>query len=75
MSASTVGKKIEHALSLPIRLVGGLRSLKCRLIFPCRENQTESGGFEPPAPNNLGNGFRDRRIQPLCQLSFCITIA
>ncbi len=29
----------------------------------------ERGGFEPPNPVSRINGFRDRRIQPLCHLS------
>ena len=29
----------------------------------------ERGGFEPPSPVSRTNGFRDRRIQPLCHLS------
>jgi hypothetical protein len=29
----------------------------------------ERGGFEPPVPSNRDNGFRDRRIRPLCHLS------
>ena len=29
----------------------------------------ERGGFEPPVPCKRDNGFRDRRIRPLCHLS------
>jgi hypothetical protein len=29
----------------------------------------ERGGFEPPVPRKQDNGFRDRRIRPLCHLS------
>ena len=29
----------------------------------------ERGGFEPPVPRLQDNGFRDRRIRPLCHLS------
>ena len=29
----------------------------------------ERGGFEPPVPLTQNNGFRDRRIRPLCHLS------
>ena len=29
----------------------------------------ERGGFEPPNREDPVNGFRDRRIQPLCHLS------
>ena len=30
----------------------------------------ERGGFEPPVHRLADNGFRDRRIRPLCHLSF-----
>ena len=30
----------------------------------------ERGGFEPPVRRKANNGFRDRRIRPLCHLSF-----
>ena len=33
------------------------------------EAMAERGGFEPPSPVSRTNGFRDRRIQPLCHLS------
>jgi hypothetical protein len=29
----------------------------------------ERGGFEPPVRRKADNGFRDRRIRPLCHLS------
>ncbi len=29
----------------------------------------ERGGFEPPVRRKANNGFRDRRIRPLCHLS------
>jgi hypothetical protein len=32
----------------------------------------EKGGFEPPVPRKQDNGFRDRRIRPLCHLSLLI---
>ena len=31
--------------------------------------QAEGGGFEPPSEENPRNGFRDRRIRPLCHPS------
>jgi hypothetical protein len=33
----------------------------------------ERGGFEPPVRRKANNGFRDRRIRPLCHLSFGMT--
>jgi hypothetical protein len=30
----------------------------------------ERGGFEPPVRRKANNGFRDRRIRPLCHLSY-----
>jgi hypothetical protein len=32
----------------------------------------ERGGFEPPVRCKANNGFRDRRIQPLCHLSLVL---
>ena len=49
-----------------------------RLIFPQvkgvfkKKKLAERGGFEPPYPRRRVNGFRDRRIQPLCHLSLCL---
>lgn len=36
---------------------------------PAPGGPTERGGFEPPSPLRRTNGFRDRRIRPLCHLS------
>gem|GEM_PF-5561568 len=33
------------------------------------KKSAERGGFEPPVHCKADNGFRDRRIQPLCHLS------
>ena len=33
-----------------------------------RRSEAEAGGFEPPSAKG-GNGFRDRRIKPLCHAS------
>jgi hypothetical protein len=33
------------------------------------EGLAERGGFEPPVRRKANNGFRDRRIRPLCHLS------
>ena len=38
---------------------------------PLRAN-AERGGFEPPVRRKANNGFRDRRIRPLCHLSLII---
>lgn len=46
------------AFSLPLR--GRLKRL------------AERGGFEPPVRRKADNGFRDRRIQPLCHLSLVL---
>ena len=49
-----------------------------RLIFPQvkgvfkKKKLAERGGFEPPYPRRRVNGFRDRRIRPLCHLSLCL---
>ena len=34
-----------------------------------RANQTEGEGFEPSSDPEARNGFRDRRIRPLCHPS------
>ena len=57
---------------LAILLVAKLRSLKCRLIFPYRKNQTEAEGFEPSVGVNPQRFSRPplSTTQPRLQLSF-----
>jgi hypothetical protein len=37
--------------------------------MPRLERKAEGGGFEPPSELAPRNGFRDRRIRPLCHPS------
>jgi hypothetical protein len=80
---------LEIALMIFIRIPANLKTQKNhqkRVVFGGLRLFTlisaERGGFEPPVHGKADNGFRDRRIQPLCHLSvlnykniiYCITI-
>jgi hypothetical protein len=70
------GKKMgkSHALESGPERLRAESATESKLIpitaaMPHLGEKAEGGGFEPPSEENPRNGFRDRRIRPLCHPS------
>jgi hypothetical protein len=68
MSAAHMGFYLRQTLAFASK--ARFATNKNRRLLPAAVFEVaERGGFEPPVPLTQNNGFRDRRIRPLCHLS------
>ena len=62
----------QELSEVPVRCAPSLRHRGCpqsSFVKPVRLSQAEGEGFEPSSDETARNGFRDRRIRPLCHPS------